>query len=517
MTKLNLGIRFCSVVLLWAIAALGLAAQAMPASSTTPIFNTMFSFDFTDGSAPEAALVQGTDGNLYGTTFGGGCGQENEGEGCGTVFKITPGGKQEVLYLFCSQGGNLCTDGLLPAEGLIQGTDGNFYGSTSNGGTGYDNDQGTVFNITPTGKLTTLYSFCSDYDPKTEECLDGAKPSTLIQGADGNFYGVTGAGGDNVYNAGTFFKISSGGTLTTLYNFCSEYKNGGCADGQDPSGVVRGTDGKFYGTTARGGTNDGGTVFSITAGGALTTLYSFCSQTGCTDGYYPLGTLVQGADGNFYGTTSMGGTSYGSGTVFSITTDGTLTTMHSFGGVKYGDGSKPLAGLVLGTDGNFYGTTEYGGNNNGQCGPGCGTIFQITPKGAEATLYQFCLQHINDNCTDGSLPFAGLIQDTNGMFYGTAESGGANIVGEVFSLSMGLGPFVETNPVANKVEKKVGILGTNLTGASSVTFHGVAASFEVKSPTLIVAEVPSGATSGKVQVQLPSGPLSSNVPFIVLK
>ena len=171
---------------------------------------------------------------------------------------------------------------------------------------------------------------------------------------------------------------------------------------------------------------------------------------------------------------------------------------------------------MQGTDGNFYGTTENGGKNNGDCGTGCGTVFQITPAGVLTTLYDFCSQG-GSECTDGLEPFAGLVQDTNGTFYGTAAAGGADYLGVVFSLSMGLGPFVETNPVANKVGKKVGILGTNLTGATGVTFHGVAASFEVKSPTLIVAEVPSGATTGKVQVQLPSATLTSNVPFIVLR
>ena len=441
---------------------------------------------------------------MYGTTFGGGCGQGDEGEGCGTVFKITPGGKQELLYVFCSQGGDQCTDGLFPAAGLTQGTDGKLYGTTEYGGA-YDG--GTFFSITPSGKLTTLYSFCQQ-----EDCPDGGGPTDVfVEGPDRSFYGATGGG---TYGEGTVFKISSSGELTSLYSFCAQ--GGQCPDGIGPNGLVLGTDGKFYGTTTAGGANRGGTVFSITASGTLTTLYSFCSQGGheCTDGYYPKAPLVEGSDGNFYGTTYYGGNP-GGGTIFKITSGGNFTVLYNFcskGGDPCPDGELPVAGMVRGTDGNFYGTTESGGNNDGGCGPGCGTIFRITPGGALTTLYEFCSQ---SGCPDGSLPVAGLVQDTNGIFYGTSLGGPD--YGVVFSTFMGLGPFVETNPSAARVGKKVGILGTNLTGATGVTFNGVAASFEVKSPTLIVAEVPSGATSGKVQVQTPNATLNSNVPFIVLR
>jgi len=511
MNKSNCGIRACCVLLVCVGAAFALQAQTTAISSGPPTFTPLQSFDYTNGAYPQAGLVQGVGGSLYGTTFGGGCGESGE-EGCGTVFGISPAGKLTVLYVFCSQGGNECTDGLFPEAGLVQGLDGKFYGTTSNGGAGYGNDYGTVFSITASGDLTTLYSFCSQGG---QQCTDGATPHAgLVRGADGNFYGTTGGGGDNVYDAGTVFRMTPAGKLTTLYSFCSQ---GGpdCTDGLYPlAGLVQGTDAKFYGTTARGGASTGGTVFSITAAGELTTLYSF--ENTCTDGCYPVAALVQGTDGNFYGTTSTGGPPPGGdGTVFSITPSGILTTLHSFEGVDYGDGSYPVAGLVQGTEGNFYGTTEYGGNNNGQCGPGCGTVFQLTPQGNLTTLHDFCSQGGN-GCTDGLEPMAGLVQDTDGTFYGTTAAGGADYLGVVYSLSMGLSPFVETNPAAARVGKKVGILGTNFTGATGVTFNGTSAAFNVHSPTLIIATVPSGATTGTVQVQLPGGTLSSNVPFIVL-
>src|SRR5208337_4428285 len=189
---------------------------------------------------------------------------------------------------------------------------------------------------------------------------------------------------------GTVFTITPGGTLTTLYSFCSQ---SGCTDGANPyAALVQGTDGNFYGTTLGGAAN--GTVFKMTPGGTLTTLYTFCY--GCT-GVSPYAALVQGSDGNFYGTTSFGGAN-GDGTVFRITPSGTLTTLHSFDGT---DGAAVYAGLVQGTDGNFYGTTAQGG------GSGVGTVFTITPGGTLTTLYSFCSQ---SGCTDGANPYAALVQ-----------------------------------------------------------------------------------------------------------
>ena len=286
--------------------------------------------------------------------------------------------------------------------------------------------------------------------------------------------------------------------------------------------MIQGIDGNFYGTTTYGGANsDHGTVFKITPSGTLTTLYSFCSKSGCTDGAYPPSAVVQGMDGNFYGTAQDGGNTnscpYGCGTVFKMTSGGRLTTLYTFctQGGDCADGATPYD-LVRGTDGNFYGTTATGGGSSG-CGSGCGTIFAITPTGAFTTLFSF-------DYTYGAYPYVGgLVQDTNGTLYGTTGDGGASTncasgCGTVFSLAVaGLGPFVEAEPPFGKVGSAIRILGTNLMGASSVTFNGTPAVFKVLSPTEIGAVVPAGASSGAVQVVTPSGTLSSNVHFRVLR
>jgi uncharacterized repeat protein (TIGR03803 family) len=216
--------------------------------------------------------------------------------------------------------------------------------------------------------------------------------------------------------------------------------------------------------------------------------------------------LVQGSDGNFYGTTYAGGAT-DSGTVFKITPTGTLTTLHSFG--EGFDGILPVAALIQATDGNFYGTTEHGGNQN--CiSSGCGTVFQITPAGVLTIIHSF------DKTDDGGYPQAGLVQGTDGNLYGeTTGFYGERMHGTVFKLSLGLAPFVKTLPTAAYPGKTIDILGTNLTGATSVTFNGKAAAFTVVSASEIRTTVPNGATTGRVKVTTPAGTLSSNVPFRV--
>jgi uncharacterized repeat protein (TIGR03803 family) len=386
------------------------------------------------------------------------------------------------------------TDGSYPDAGLVQATNGDLYGTTLNGGA---SSVGTVFEITPSGTLTTLYSFCSQGG-----CMDGEIPeAVLVQATNGDLYGTTYAGGANGY--GTVFRITPSGTLTTIHSFCSQ---SGCTDGEWPfAGLVQATNGDLYGTTYAGGANGYGTVFRITPSGTLTTLHSFCSQSGCTDGENPVAGLVQANNGNLYGTTLAGG-AYGDGTVFKITLSGTLTTLYNFCSQSgCTDGEEPFAGLVQATNGDLYGTTSAGGAHSG------GTVFKITPSGTLTTLYNFCSQ---SGCKDGAYPVAGLVQATNGDLYGTA-GGGAYGLGAVFSLSVGLGPFVETLPTSGSAGASVEILGTNLTGATSVSFNGTEAVFEVVSSSEITTTVPTGATTGTVQVVTPNGTLSSNVPFRV--
>jgi uncharacterized repeat protein (TIGR03803 family) len=466
MSKLSWGKTACAIALLCGATAISSPAQT---------FTTLVNFNYTNGANPYfMSLVQGTDGNLYGTTEGGGANGE------GTVFKVTPTGALTTLYSFCAK--TNCTDGSVPFGGLVLGTDGNFYGTTSEGGDSGSpcfGDCGTVFKITPAGNLTTLHSF----DP-----TDGyATPQgPLVQAANGNFYGTT--------QSGTVYSITSGGTFTTVLTAGA----GGYA-------LIQATNGNFYGA---GGGGPDGAVYGITSGGKLTTLHSFDG----TDGSYPVGPLVQASNGNFYGTTTQGGANdlcngeifLGCGTVFEITPGGTLTIVDSF---DASDGCYPNGSIIQATNGNFYGTTVYG-DAAGGCYLTPGTIFSITSGGTLATVHNF------DN-TDGENPSGGLFQATNGTFYGTAFQGGANGDGTIFSLSLGLGPFVETLPTSANVGAAVTILGTKLTGATAVTFNGTAAVFKVVSSSEIITAVPTGATTGEVKVVTPGGTLSSNESFRV--
>jgi uncharacterized repeat protein (TIGR03803 family) len=467
------------------------------ATITSPgqTFKTLASFDGPNGSYSIAPLVQGADGNFYGTTDEGGT------SGLGTVFKITQSGKLTSLHSFCTQVS--CSDGKLPAAALIRGMDGNFYGTTESGGNGLYGG-GTIFKITPTGWLTTLYSFCLQTN-----CPDGDSPNSLVQGFDGNFYGTTYGGGAS--NWGSVFKMTPQGKLVTLYSFCAE---SACTDGSSPeSGLMQSDDGDFYGTTYGGsnqcsGSANCGTVFKISPSGQLVTLYAFCALPNCADGSQPSG-LALGSNGSFYGTTYSGGTC-GYGTFFSIGTAG-LTTIYSFCAQTF-ESANPVGTPVQGSDGRFYGTTSGGSG-------GTGTVFKITPGGDLTTLYTFCSQM---GCADGSDPLSGLVQGTNGSFYGTTVQGG-NLncdqpygCGTIFALSVGLRPFIETEPTFEKVAAKVIILGTSLTGATSVTFNGTAAQFTVISSSEIKTTVPVGATTGKVEVVTPQGTLLSNVNFRVL-
>jgi uncharacterized repeat protein (TIGR03803 family) len=492
----------------WKNAAILIALSAtMTIAASAQTFTTLGTFDVSDGSFPYfAPLVQGTDGNFYGTTQFGGTAN------LGTVFKITPAGDITTLYSFCTQTG--CLDGLYPYAALVEGVDGDFYGTTSQGGIN-NGHGGTVFKITSKGKLTTLYSFCAQTD-----CTDGIYPSGgLVQGADGSFYGTTFSGGVSdaqwcSAGCGTIFKITRTGALTTLHQFA-----GYSAEGSGPNSVlVQGKNGHFYGTTEYGGAYSTcnyacGTVFEITPDGTLTTLHSFAGSP--NDGAEPFANLVFDTAGSLYGTTSIGGTN-NAGTVFRITPAGVLTTLHSFCALSNCvDGQMPEGGLVRTSDRNFYGTTTIGGAYN------AGSLFKITPGGTLTTLYSFCAQGY-PHCPDGDFVYAGLLQATNGSFYGVTSSGGdlnCNYdegCGTVFRLSAGLRPFVETRPSAAKVGRPVIILGTKLTGSTRVTFNGTEATFTVVSNSEIKTAVPQGATTGEVKVQTSRGTLESNVVFRII-
>ncbi len=451
------------------------AASVVAAPAQT--FTRLHVFLGPEGANPYVGLTQGRDGDFYGTTIDGGA------YGSGNVFRMGPGGGVTSLYDFCAQA--LCPDGQYPDSVLALGNDGNFYGTTQNGGT--NGGYGTVFKITRDGVLTVLHSF---------DAADGASPyGSLVLASDGAFYGTTNVGG--TYGGGNVFKITPSGNLTTLYTFCSQ---GGCSDGQYSVGsLIQASDGNIYGTTHAGGntscTDGCGTIFRITLGGNFATLYRFDT----TDGEYPYGGVVEGSDGALYGTTGGGGTG-GFGTVFRFDGGSKLTTLHSFQG---SDGATPYA-LMSANDGNLYGTTSTGGSRSR------GTIFEITTADAFTTLHNF-------TGPDGALIYAGLLQATSGAFYGTAYFGGHADDGNVFSLNNGLGPFVTFVVPAGKVGQTGGILGQGLTGTSSVSINGLQAAFHVVSDTYLTVTVPAGANTGFVTVITPNAVLTSNVQFRVIQ
>lgn len=473
------------------------ACTSLPAQTLT----TLYSLTATDGSAPNG-LVQGTDGNFYGTT------QAYHGILAGTVFKIDPRGAFTTLYNFCSQPN--CADGQYPIGSLVLGTDGNFYGTTSQSGR-YDG--GTIFKITPGGVLTTLYNFCA-----LMACADGMIPqASLLQAVNGDFYGIALQGG--AHGDGALFKITPAGKFTTLYSFCSQPA---CADGlADAAALIQAANGELYGTTSGRTTNTGkngvwSTIFSITERGMFSTFYDFCGADSCT-GILPTA-LVQAPAGEFYGATTYGGAIEG-GTLFKLSPGGTLTTLYNFC-AKFShnacwDGNLPV-GLIAATDGSFYGATLYGGAHALNYG---GALFRITEAGDYSLLYSFCSLA---NCADGAWPAAAPVEGTDGNFYGTTFEGGGECVsgaphscGTVYRLSLGLAPFIRALPHSGKIGDTISILGTNLTGTTAVAFHGAPATFTVVSPTQITATVPAGATTGAIQVTMPSGTLSSAGPFLI--
>jgi uncharacterized repeat protein (TIGR03803 family) len=413
---------------------LGLAGWAFNAGAQTETNLHSFAGPPNDGAEPNGAgLVQGSDGNFYGTSYWGGTYSN------GTVFRISPSGTYTTLHSFAFAS-VYPFDGSQPAAGLVQGSDGNFYGTTPLGGA-YQG--GTIFRISPSGAYTSLYSFVGAPN-------GGEQPyAGLVQGNDGNFYGTTLQGGTSTN--GNIFRISPSGTYSNLYSFV-----GSPTDGSWPrAGLVEDTNGNFYGTTQLGGTNINnncpggcGIVFRISPSGSYSNLHSFFGYP--TDGQWPDAGLVQGSDGNFYGTTQNGGTN-GAGTVFRISPSGTYTTLYSFG--PFPDGAAPEAGLVQGSDGNFYGTTTSWGTNYD------GTVFRISPSGSYTSLYSFV-----GSPTDGKNPQAGLVQGSDGSFYGTTLGGGLTNYspnsglygyGIVFKLTVPL------DPPANQISQ-IQLAGTNI-------------------------------------------------------
>jgi uncharacterized repeat protein (TIGR03803 family) len=355
-----------------------------------------------DGLTPVGGVIMDQAGNLYGTTAQGGTGTQ------GTVFKIDTTGNETVLHSFVSR-----PDGLDPEAGLVIDSSGNLYGTTELGGS---QGKGTIFKIDTSGNETVLHSFLC-CPPLGKNPVAG-----LIIDGSGNLYGTAQNGGEHGQN-GTVFKLSPAGTLTVLHDF-NEIPN----DGSDPRGtLLLDPSGNLFGTTYQGGTQNQGTVFLIDNVGQYFVLYSFGSTVGLDDGKWPTAGVIRDQSGNLYGTCSQGGT-FNGGTVFKIDNSGNYTVLHNFG-APGDDGQWPLGALAIDANGNLYGTTVSGGAFAGQ-----GTVFKIDNAGNYSVLHSF-------NGNDGSSPGAGVIVGADGNLYGTCSQGGAGngfhgIGGTVFKLSL---------------------------------------------------------------------------------
>jgi len=302
--------------------------------------------------------------------------------------------------------------------------------------------------------------------------------------------------------------------LTSVHTF---YSLPNCAEGFDPvgPGLLLGANGNLYGITSQGGSFGLGAIFKSTLTGNVSALHSFCAQSFCADGRDPEA-IVQATDGTIYGITYSGGSGgqcsspTGCGTIFQLAPGGQFTTMHSFcqklNGFYCADGDNPLS-LTIGSDGNLYGTTQYGGDAPSG-GTAEGTVFRFTLDGTLTTLYTFCTK---SGCPDGTWP-SNLVQSTNGSFFGETELPPSTI----FRLNAGLPPFVRMLRRFGKVGASVVILGNNLGTATSVSFNGTAAAFTVLSNSEIQATVPAGATTGQLTVATAQGILASNVVFTVV-
>ena len=386
--------------------------------SAASTVSTLYSFTghvtgSSDGFGPTGSLVQGSgDGNLYGTTSGGGTGM------LGTVFRITPAGDETVLYAF----NPLVDDPTTPRFGLIQGSDGNFYGVTvgSFGG----NFGGDVFRVTPAGAETIIIQ------DEGADTGDDPFAGGLTESTDGYLYGIKPPG--NLAGDIYVYPVENDITSPATLNGVTLPPTGGSLTS---SSILQARDGTFYITLPTGGAKELGVVLKVVAG-TTTPLYSFGSVP--DDALAPLAPLIEGTDGNLYGTTATGGPSAacpnGCGTVFRITPAGVETVLHSFGN-NAADGQAPSGALVQGIDGNFYGLTSAGGNTPaGSATPNCncGTIFRITPAGEETVLYSF-----GTGANDGKQPSGALLQASDGNFYGTTGSGGPSNDGTVFKLVAG--------------------------------------------------------------------------------
>jgi uncharacterized repeat protein (TIGR03803 family) len=428
----------------------------------------------TDACQPENNIVQGRDGNMYG--IGLYCGTNSTG----AVYKISPSGAESVIYSFPSNWG-FCF------SGLTVGSDGNFYGTCFSTPAG----NGSIFKLTPAGVFTDLHDFTGAYG-------DTEPIYAPIQAADGNYYGLTGY---NPYSCGNVYKLTAAGAYTNLHTFSG-------SDCGPASSLIQASDGNFYGTLYNCSNGILGCVYKISTAGILTEVYDFSASSG----YNPCTGVIQGKDGKLYGATNEGAAN-NFGSIYKVTTAGVFTDLHDF--VQTTDAScvdnagRTNVDLLQVTDGSFYGV-------NGSYGPaGEGSIWKLT----SANVFTAFLLPTNPP-VDGGAPLATLIQNTNGLAYGTTLVGGQGPAteGTFFSVATGDAPFVRLEPtqITGLVGAHIGMFGQGFTNASVVKFGGVASTVVTHAgTTYLTAVVPVGAATGPVTVTTGSTTLTSSQTFKV--
>ena len=460
---------------------LGLVLSRLTSFAQAQTYTALYNFDCVHyGCNPNnpALLAQGQDANLYGT-------MPTQIFGSGTVVEYAPGGSPSTLFNFNG------TNGFIPESGLRLGTDGNFYGTTANGGPQHF---GTVFQVSG-GVVTTLYQFTNG--------ADGAYPYTPpIKAPDGNIYGVTSSGS----TPGVVYRItpsasSPSSTFTVIANLQTTTK----------APLVLGPDGNLYGTTPNGGAFNAGTVFQLAAaGGTPNILHSFDNSTnGAFNGYKPIGPVMFAGNGRLYGTTSVGG-QHGQGVVYELTSAGAYTVVHSFqDNSQVMEGTNATAGLLQGSNDLLYGVMSAGGSS------GFGTLFKVNTTGTIFTVLH------NFDKTSGGTPFSTPTLHTNGKIYGLTHTGGAQnpTYGVLYSLDDGLNPNVSiVGAPFGKAGDVVEILGQGFNSATGVKFgSGLATWYKIFSDTYMIAEVPAVGTTGNVTVLEPGGNLISQQNFKVIR
>ncbi len=459
-----------------------LAGIARPAQAQT--YTKLYDFGVVDPSqnGPNGQLALGRDGNFYGTI----------NSIISGIYQITPQGEETMLWWApTSPNGSVCYGGLtLGADGLLYGTCEMWNSYSGNGG--------IIFKYDPSkgqNGFTILYSF--------PYCGTTWLPSPLTLGTDGNLYGTTYGSGYCDTGYGTFFRITPAGKFITPHAFQGQLGN----DAGEPTGALTlGPNGNFFGTSAVGG-NSGGTVYEITPNGKVTLLYKF-SNTGPMD---PIAGVVQGADGKGYGTTYEGGT-YSEGAIFQLAGVNKINYLHYFN-QSVDHAEFPSFPLTLGTDGSLYGPSLsfYMG------GYGYESLFKITTKGVYTDLYNLQPAACADGTPDGCMLSSPLALHPNGTFYGTTAQGGSAGRGVFYGLNTGFRPYIILQFPIGKIGRAIGIFGVGLTGATAVSFNGVAANFTVQSDTYLTTTVPTGATSGYVTVVTASGTLKSALKLAVTK